>query len=324
MKFLVVGATGFVGQSLCKRLIGNGHQVSALVRDYQKATEVLPQDIDIHLGDLISLGVDFTLPRVDIVVYLAASRHANNEEEDRLFNYHILKNFVEILKSQTWVPQRFIYASALAACGPSQPEAPLTEADVPAPQSAYGRYKLLSEKYLTKQTAFPITTFRAPIVLGSGNRDLLPLFKMACKGVGFAHLGRNQYVSFIDIEDVVDAIMQMSRNDASGYKNYFIAYPKPTFFREIFRTLAHITGHNIRVIPLPLTAAYFMTKITQIMPAMAFWGRQWDKRRYQEMAAPAWLCASDTICNELGWVPRRDIKESLKNTYQDLLQNALI
>ncbi len=52
MKVLVTGATGFVGGALARRLLGDGYQVRALVRDRDKAEELKSLGAELICGRL--------------------------------------------------------------------------------------------------------------------------------------------------------------------------------------------------------------------------------------------------------------------------------
>src|SRR5688572_1290614 len=52
MKYFVTGATGFVGGTLVKQLIKNGHEVNASVRDIEKADELKSLGVKLFKGDV--------------------------------------------------------------------------------------------------------------------------------------------------------------------------------------------------------------------------------------------------------------------------------
>src|SRR5215211_4768100 len=52
MRALVTGATGKVGNALAAALIERGDEVRVLVRDPERAAEVLPRGVDIIPGDV--------------------------------------------------------------------------------------------------------------------------------------------------------------------------------------------------------------------------------------------------------------------------------
>jgi nucleoside-diphosphate-sugar epimerase len=67
---LLTGASGFVGQALVRRLVGQGHRVTALVRDAAS----VPPSSGVLVHELGS-GAELILPHgIDAVAHLAQSR----------------------------------------------------------------------------------------------------------------------------------------------------------------------------------------------------------------------------------------------------------
>ena len=52
MKYFVTGATGFVGGSVVRQLVADGHQVVALVRDPAKAKNLADLGVTLAKGDV--------------------------------------------------------------------------------------------------------------------------------------------------------------------------------------------------------------------------------------------------------------------------------
>src|ERR1700716_565316 len=52
MRALVTGATGKVGHATARTLLAEGHEVRALVRDPQRAAEVVPAGAELVRGDV--------------------------------------------------------------------------------------------------------------------------------------------------------------------------------------------------------------------------------------------------------------------------------
>ena len=52
MKFFITGATGFIGGKLARRLVSEGHQLNALVRDPEKASDLKSLGINLFKGDI--------------------------------------------------------------------------------------------------------------------------------------------------------------------------------------------------------------------------------------------------------------------------------
>src|ERR1700735_3857542 len=96
MRILVTGGTGFIGRHLCQRLVERGDHVVALVRSKRKAS-ALPAQVETLEGDVA----------------------AERPEEYEAINFTAVKDLVECVGRQAWKPARFLFASSLAAAGPS-------------------------------------------------------------------------------------------------------------------------------------------------------------------------------------------------------------
>ena len=73
MKLLVTGGTGFVGYNLCKKLIGDGHEVIS-IDNYSTGKEVNEVDGVTYYHSDIAYGINKTiLEGIEAVIHLAAS-----------------------------------------------------------------------------------------------------------------------------------------------------------------------------------------------------------------------------------------------------------
>jgi nucleoside-diphosphate-sugar epimerase len=138
LRILVTGGTGFIGRHLCRRLVERGDHVVALVRSPSKTTH-LPAGVETLTGDL-SLFADpnVELPPFDVVVHLAGVVAADRPAEYEAINFTAVRDVVGCLARQKWKPARLLFASSLAAAGPSPLDIELTEADVLRPIETYG------------------------------------------------------------------------------------------------------------------------------------------------------------------------------------------
>lgn len=79
-KILITGSSGFVGRSLCKKMMSNGWHVRGAVR-FAEQTAKLPTGVEVVQITSISADTDWSdaLAGVDIVVHLAARVHVMKE-----------------------------------------------------------------------------------------------------------------------------------------------------------------------------------------------------------------------------------------------------
>jgi nucleoside-diphosphate-sugar epimerase len=185
MQVLLTGATGFIGRHLCHRLVAEGHSVVALVRDRGRSSALPPAGISHLEGDLSLFDRDdVALPPCDLVVHLAGVVTAKNPDEYDAVNHRAVKSLVQCIARQSWKPRRLLFASSLAAAGPTAAGVRKTESDPCEPVDDYGRAKLAAEEVL-RDAPFPTTSFRPSIVFGPKDAATLTFFRMASRGWGF-------------------------------------------------------------------------------------------------------------------------------------------
>ena len=54
--YLVTGATGFLGNNVCRNLAENGMRIRALVMDGDQGEKYLPEGVEVIHGDLLDRG----------------------------------------------------------------------------------------------------------------------------------------------------------------------------------------------------------------------------------------------------------------------------
>jgi nucleoside-diphosphate-sugar epimerase len=205
-----------------------------------------------------------------------------------------------------------LFASSLAAAGPSRPNRPWTESDPLSPIDAYGAAKARAEAVVAK-TAFPTTSFRPPMVFGPEDPATLTLFRAARSGFGFRIAGAPQELSFVDVRDLVDALLLMADDRRSESFVYYASHPRRTDVPELWRELGHAVGRKVRVLPVPRPVLYAAMRASTLANGLFGYKNQLDQKQYQQMVAPAFVCSSEALRRELGWSPRHDLAETLKH-----------
>jgi nucleoside-diphosphate-sugar epimerase len=313
MKFFLTGITGFIGSHFYRRLLAEGHQVSAQVRNPTRAAELAAEGVEVVRGDL-SLFRDaaLQLPEADVVVHLAGVIAAESLDRYEAINYGAVVDLVECLHRQRWRPKRLLFASSLAAVGPNDSEAPHTEDTPCRPTEPYGIAKLRAEQYLGAHAKFPVTCFRPSLVLGPGDGATLSLYRMASTGFGFKAAGFDQLLSLVDVDDVVAAMMAMSRQRDENPHTYFISNDPPVATSALFHAIGRALGRSrVRVISIPKpilrAASRVMTGLSQVFG----FTNQLDAKQCELITAPAFVCSAQRLRAETGWSPAVSLEASL-------------
>ncbi|NCG18747.1 MAG: NAD-dependent epimerase/dehydratase family protein [Rhodobacterales bacterium] len=299
MRYLVTGATGFIGLHLCQALVDRGDSVLALVRTPAKAAK-LPDAVQTLAGDLTLFAGDVTLPEVDVVIHLAGVVAAPTADVYEAINFTAVKELVNCLERQSWSPKRLVFASSLAAAGPSSLDRAWTEKDPLNPIDPYGEAKMRAEA-VVRDASFPTTCFRPCIVLGPNDSASLTLFKAAQGGVGIRVGSQAQQLSFVDVRDVITGILHMSDDTRDGHYTYYVSHPEAIDTERLWAGLGRALGRRVRVLPVPALLLRALVPFATLGSKLLGKTNQLDLKQYRQMVAPAFVCSSAALSEDLSW-----------------------
>jgi dihydroflavonol-4-reductase len=101
MKYLVTGATGFIGGAVVRQLRAAGHDVVAVVRDPGKAQDLIDQEVIVHQGDITDkASLREPMTDVDGVFHLAAWYAIGIRDVGRMerINVEGTRNVLELMR----------------------------------------------------------------------------------------------------------------------------------------------------------------------------------------------------------------------------------
>jgi nucleoside-diphosphate-sugar epimerase len=101
MRYFVTGATGFVGGHVARRLIDAGHNVNALVRDPDKASDLAQLGVTLHRGDITDKeSMRAPMQGVDGVFHIAAwyKIGARDKSDGERVNVQGTRNVLELMR----------------------------------------------------------------------------------------------------------------------------------------------------------------------------------------------------------------------------------
>jgi UDP-glucose 4-epimerase len=315
MRVFVTGATGFIGGHLCARLAAHGHHVIALLRTPAKAA-LLPAGTEIVAGDLGLFQDPATvLPQADVVVHLAGVVTARTLHAYQAINRDAVQHLVDCIGRQSWTPRRLLFASSLAAAGPSPADRPWTEADAPQPIEPYGRAKAQAEALL-RDAPFDVTVFRPPLVFGPRDPATLPLYQAARRRVGMRVAGPPQRLSYVDVRDAVSGIVAMASDTRSGHFTYFLSHPDPSDLVQLWAALGSAVSRSVWVVPIPAPLLYVAMRAATLVSGWFGVHNALDAKQYQQMIEPAFVCDSAALRRDLSWAPQHGLTDAVAHAAQ--------
>ncbi len=254
MKVFVTGGSGFVGTTLCARLLAAGHAVTILTRSSRGAGR-LPPGAQACLGDPTSPGPwQQTAALHEAFVNLAgASIFARwtpgYKEQIRASRINTTRNLVDALaRRPPGRPAVLISASAVGYYGP-RGDQELSEQD-PAGVGFLAEVCKAweAEAQAAARLGARVVCARFGIVLGNGGGALgqmLPLFRL---GLGGPLGSGRQWFSWIHQADLVEALLFCLEQELSGPAN--CCAPEPVTNRELTRALGRVLRRPA-ILPAP-------------------------------------------------------------------------
>lgn len=119
--YLVTGATGFLGSTICRQLIERGDKVRAFVLPNDKAMKHIPKEVEILEGDLCdinSLEKFFTVPNgmKTIVLHIASVVTVDPTYNQKVIDINVngTKNIIDLCLSHKEC-QKLVYCSSTGA-----------------------------------------------------------------------------------------------------------------------------------------------------------------------------------------------------------------
>lgn len=328
-RVLVTGASGFIGNHLVERLINQGEDVTAFVRDPSRAERLGELGARLTQGDVQDLGgLRGAISGASVVFHLAGVTKAFTSRQFYDVNKRGVGHVARACAEQE-NPPVLIVVSSLAAVGPSNGR-PHEENDEPLPVSLYGRSKRAGERGAEKYSGqVPTTIVRPPMVFGEHDTSFFEMFKtVAVSGVhpvpGF--VPRNY--SVIHVDDLVEALILAAdhgkrlpanavRTESDGTGYYFAACDEHPTYYQLGRLIGAALGRR-HTLTIP-----FGPQVVRAVGAFGelagrFRGQQvvmnWDKAR--EATAGSWACSAEKAKRELGFSVPYSLAERLQQTAQ--------
>jgi uncharacterized protein YbjT (DUF2867 family) len=251
LRIAVLGGTGFVGRSVCERLVRAG--AAAVVVPTRRLTHAqhlrtLPP-VDVRQADVHE---DQSLRRVllgcDAVVNLVAILHGSAREFERV-HVTLPRRLGQTCRSLGI--QRVVHVSALGVSD-----------DAP---SAYLRSKAGGERAL-RDAGLRLTVLRPSVIFGA-NDQLLNLFATLQRWFPVMPLaGADAQLQPVWVEDVAAAVVASLERSSSVGQTIQCAGPEVMSLADLVRAAGRYAGGQRPVVPLPAALARLQALAMEYMP----------------------------------------------------------
>ena len=239
---LLIGATGFLGPAVLKKLLEKNYRVSCLVRpsgsraDLLDTAESAGKNIDFSTGTLeSSASIISAIKKAGSVIYMID-----------LERTYLLETFLRTAAQTRF--KRVIFISSTTVLMPLY--------------STIKSQKINSEN-LIKKSGLDYTILRPSMIYGS--KDDANFSKMIefvkRKGFFITFGSGNNLIQPVYIEDVADAVLSILDNKKTYKKTYNIAGKNPLKYNDMLSIVKEKLKKQFRIIKLPLRLSKFFISI---------------------------------------------------------------
>ena len=319
MKILVTGASGFIGSYIVEEALRQGMETWAAVRP--SSSRKYLQDERIHFINLNLSSKEELISQLDgqefdYVVHAAGATKCLHAEDFYRVNTEGTKNLVGALIALKMPIKRFVFVSSLSIFGAIREEQPyqeITEHDTPHPNTAYGKSKWEAEKYLDSLgIQFPYIILRPTGVYGPREKDYFLMAKSIKQHVDFAVGYKRQDITFVYVQDVVQAVFLALDHGMNGRK-YFLSdggvYQSTAFSDLIRKELDNPWMLRIKapiwVLRIVTFFGEYIGRITGKMSAL-------NNDKYNILKQRNWRCDIEPAMDELGYHPHYSLERGVK------------
>ncbi len=315
-RYLVTGATGFLGAHLTRALRDAGHEVVA----FSRASG----------GDVVdAVAVEAAGAGCDGAFHCAGRVSRRPEDAAEMYRVHVEGTKSVIDACARAGVRRVVVASSSGTVAVGEDPAKLGAEDDPAPIGVIGRWPYYRAKLFAERAAlernrpgFDVVSVNPSLLLGPGDARGSSTEDVRALLEGRVRLVPAGGLSFVDARDAASA-MVLAMDRGRGGERYLVGGCNLTV-RDFFERLARISGVTPPRVGVPRA------------PALVRAGAAWLERVARrvgveppvdpvsaEMAQYFWYVDSTKAERELGW-SARDPGQTLHDTVKDLRARGVV
>jgi nucleoside-diphosphate-sugar epimerase len=328
-KYLITGATGFVGGHVAEACAARGHYVRVLARSGSDTSVLGRLGAEIIRGDLTDpSAVQKSVDGIDVVVHCAAKvGDSGPVEEYRKVNVDALRSLLDACRDKPL--KRFIHMSSLGVYEARHHEG--TDESEPLPASHLDGYTqtkveadLLAQDY-QKRHGVPVVVLRPGFVYGPRDRVVLPnLIKRMTNGKVHYLGGDRRALNTIYIENLMEAVFLAAEKPGAVGQIYNLTDGEFVSKRRFFEAVSDGMGlpRSRQVLPRWLAAIVVRQLERQMRRAVAK-----GKKPFLTPAQFKFLLLNldfniEKAKKELGYRPRFTFEQGMRETLAWYRQNA--
>jgi len=300
-RFLITGATGFIGSCITRELVRQKKHVSVIVRDKRLNWRLqdIASKLDIYECDLLSKSLDTVVARIMPTYIFHLASYGSLPSENIItqmidVNIRGTINLINTIKKHKF--KFFINTGSSSEYGIKSRK--MKESDIIAPVNDYGVTKAAATLFCQKEAIrnnLPIITFRlfSPYGYFEDKSRLIPsLIISALENQSIELSFPNNVRDFIFIEDVVDAYIKATESKSNPGEIYNIGSGEQHQISDVANLVLQITNSNSKIA----------------------WGKA--KKQTRQIEPKKWEADITKAKKIIGWQPKHNLHSGLKKTIE--------
>ena len=312
---LVIGANGFLGSHVTRLLVGDGHQVRAMVRPTANTTGIDDLPVQRFLGDIWDNDtLAEAMDGCDDVYYCVVDTRGWLRDPAPLFHTNVdgTRTVWEVAKNANL--RRFVYTSSYATVGRRRGRV-ADENDVVSDRglTAYVRSRVQAENMVlryAREHGLPAVAMCVSTTYGAGDWGRTPHGAIIA-GAAFGKIPfvlRGIELEAVGVDDAARAMLLAAEHGRVG-ERYLIS-EKMITNAEVIRIAAEAAGMDPPTKSIPLPVAYLLATLGSVKARLRGTDEKLSLNSLRLMRAEAPVDCSKAR-RELGWQPR-PVEESIR------------
>jgi nucleoside-diphosphate-sugar epimerase len=181
--------------------------------------------------------------------------------------------------------------------------------------SHYARSKAAGEHILQQHPSLPWAILRPPAVYGPGDKEMLPLLRIARKGWVVRTGPREQRLSLLHVDDLAAAVgAWLAAPGACLHRTFAIDDGTPGGYGwpGIGRAL---NGDDPRLVGLPRGLLGAAAHVNLFLSRLFRYSPMLTPGKVLELVQPEWLCDNRAFTGATGWNPALDLARGARRLF---------
>jgi 2-alkyl-3-oxoalkanoate reductase len=328
MKYLITGATGFIGNAVARALKQSDKDVYGLIRKPEQAEMLQMDNIGYRIGDIRDkTSLKQAFKDMHVVVHSAALVSDWGKPEEFIqINFQGTRNVLEVC-SELGI-KRVIYISTADIFG-YRVDNPVNEhSPIKKSPSWYAKSKIMAEQLARQYAAnreLEITIIYPTWVYGEGDRHFVPEIIQTIRSGKMVFFRKSQKTFFglSYIENLCQAICFLIDHSGSIGEGFLVSDEPQITFQEFVNMLARKIGHEEIRLGLP----YWLTYMIASMMELSYRALHKNQRPQLTRYAVAWFGHSviydATKLKSLGFKQTYRVQEGVEKAVDHLKLDGL-